>query len=136
MNKQEIDNLTLILKEGYSHICVNPGDLNIFLNVPIQKKNFYPCINRAARLIGKRGFFNGGKTTMWVDWTINMGHLKIAIQPPYELTTKDDPYSENANPKLYMGPANITKGWSDPMSYRELDSVVKIQKMMKLRAFW
>jgi hypothetical protein len=133
MNKQEIDNLTLIVKEQYAHICVHPNDLSMFLNVPIQKKNYYECINRAARLIGKKGFLNGGKTTIWTDWACPYGHVKIATKQPYEMTIE----APSLPPTLvYYGPSSLTKGWSDPMSYREPDSVLRIQKLMKLKAFW
>ena len=131
MNKQEIDNLALIVKEQYAHICVHPNDLIMFLNVPIQKKNYYECINRAARLIGKKGFTNGGKTTIWTDWVCPYGHVKIATKQPYDMSV-DAPVI----PSIYAGPSSLTKGWSEPMSYQKPDSVVVIQKMMKLKAFW
>lgn len=132
MNKQDIDNLAMIVGEKYAHICLHPNDLKIFLHVPIQNKNYYECINRAARLIGKKGFFNGGKTTIWTDWSLRQLHLKIATKSPYDLTV-DGPAVKGL---VYIGPSDLTKGWSDPMSYQEKDSWLRIQKMMKLKAFW
>lgn len=130
MNKQEIDNLKLIIEEKYAHICIYPSDLSIFLNVPSVNKNYYECINKAARIIGKRGFMNGGKTTIWTDWLCLPGHVKIATNQPYVMTADTSPTY------TYLGPNTLTKGWSEPMSYQHEGSFIKIQKLMKLKAFW
>lgn len=113
MNKIEIENLDLLIKTQYAHICINPFNLNQFLNIPWQEKLFYRL--RSKELYDKKGFFNNGKTACWTNMSLPSGYIKIATQIP---TSSD---------------GNI---WSDPFSFGEPDSVIKISKMMKLKAFW
>jgi len=105
------------MKLQYPHVCLDYGDYVQFTTIPIQKKNFYECPSKSAMRIGKRGFLvnNGTQTTIWAShWGADHNQIKIAFNLP----------------------SDTTKGWSDLMSFSEEDSVMKIYKMMKLRAFW
>jgi hypothetical protein len=113
MNKIEIANLTEILRLDYSHICLNPHNIDQFINIPIHHKNFYPFYRKAYP---RKGAFNNGKTICWADWSVDSGHIKISV-----------------NQKM---PADLTHGWSDQFSFKEEDSVMKIYKLTKLKAFW
>jgi len=117
MDAIEIANLTEIMKLQYSHVCLNYGDLTQFTIIPAQKKNYYECPSRAARIAGKRGFIinaSGGQTMCWSDWRMDHCMVKIAFNIP----------------------ADTTKGWSDPMPFKTEEDVMKIYKIMKLKAFW
>lgn len=117
MNKIAIDNLRKIINLlKYPNICLHSADVDQFINIPEEARRFYPASYKYKyRLIdGKRGFFNNGQTVVWDDWRMEMDTIKIAIHPP----------------------ADINKGWSDVWSFSEADSLLKIYKYMKLKAFW
>ena len=116
MNKLEIDNLDLIIKACYSHVCLNGSDLKQFINIPKQRKLFYP-LKAKGDFFNKKGFFNNGRTACWTDHSIPEGHVKIANKIP-----------TNAS--------QSSTEWSDLFSFKEQGGANKIAKMMKLIAFW
>lgn len=118
MDKLCIANLDQIVKLQYPHICIGSMDYVQFTYIPAQRKVFYPCVSKQSSYIGKRGFFNNGKTTVWSHFKIEPGYIKIA--------------PGNRIPKNSDDPGS----WSEVMSFQEEDSVYKIQKIMKLKAFW
>ncbi len=110
MDKQAISNLYEIVKLGYPHICLNIHDFKQFTNIPARDREFY----RIRRGGSKQGFFNNGRTCCWADWGQEMGHIKISI----------------------ANPVDLTKGWTDPMPFEQKDSPLQIYRFMKLKAFW
>lgn len=116
MNALEIANLTEILKLQYPNVCLSYDDYRQITTVPANKKCFYPCSSRAAKISSKHGFIlhEKGQTAIWTDWKVENGTIKIAFGAP---TASD-------------------KGWSESFSFKEEGSPMTIYKMMKLKAFW
>lgn len=117
MDKIAIANLSEIINVlKYSNICLHPSDITQFTNIPWEERKFYPAHYKykSGSLNGKRGFFNNGKTTIWEDWHMEPGTIKIATHLP----------------------TGIDSGWSDVWSFAEEGSVLRIYKYMKLKVFW
>lgn len=112
---RELNNLITIIGHQYSHICLNYLDITDLLRIPSVKRGFYEIFSRKERGIGKRGWFNNGKTTCWINYWIPSGHLKIAAE---------------------TDPTNTETGWFSEMSFQEEGSPEKISKTLKLKAFW
>lgn len=108
-----IDNLQ------YSNILLSTDDIEQYIAIPSERKKYYPTFKRGSSQkyvtsFGKDGFFNNGKTAIWSHWMLSPSTIKIAIDLP-----KD---SEN--------------GWSEAWDFSKEDSVIKIERYMRLRAFW
>jgi len=114
MKQLEIDNLSKIIKLEYPHICLHPFDLMTFTNIPVYNKGYYPITYRRGTIYGKKGWFNNGRTTCWSEYTVKPGHIKIANTMPTDSST----------------------GWYPEMSFQEPDSVDKIIRLLRLKAFW
>ena len=114
MNKLAIDNLTQIARMRYQHICLSSADYYQFLNIPEQQRSFYPTYDKAAW--GKAGFFNGGATLLWTSGSMKLDHIKFAGKK----------FPTSAECEI----------WSDPLLFNEINSLIKIQKFMKMKAFW
>lgn len=115
MNKLEIDNLKLLVRSNFGHICLNPDDLKQFRNIPWEERNFYPCKDK--RLYDKKGFYKNGNLTMtiWTSHIVSPSHIKISDKFPG---------------------SGFDTVWSDQFFFGEENSVVKISKIMKLKVFW
>lgn len=123
MNPMVICNLRKILDMQYAHICLSSIDLQHFTNIPDINKMWYPFKGR-GQFWEKRGFFNGGKTTVWFHHGMKPGHIKIIDRIP-----KDDPQY------VYEGGPGC-RHWSDQFSLYEPSGANIVQRMMKLKAFW
>lgn len=115
MNLVQIENLRTIINLEYPHICVNESDFQQFLNIPWERKRFYPFRSRGG-WYDKKGFFHNGKTTVWASLSMKQNHIRIADK---EIPT----LSHGAN-------------WSIDFSFEEPGGANVIQRMMKLKAFW
>ena len=122
MNKLEIDNLRQLVGMKYAHICLASWDLQQFTNIPDINKVFYPFRGR-GEFWEKRGFFNGGATTVWFSHSVEHGHIKIIDRAP--------PESD-----ILWTSGNAHRLWSKPFSFKESNSVHFIKRMMNLKAFW
>ena len=123
MNPTVICNLRKILELQYAHICLHPDDLRQLTNIPDLRKAFYPFGGK-SNFWEKKGFFHGGKTTVWVSRLVEPGHIKIIDRIP-----KD-------NPQWVYDTGTTCKQWSKPFSFKEPNDVSIIQRMMRLKAFW
>lgn len=115
MNLLQINNLRQIVDCRYPHICLNREDLNQFLNIPWEKERFYPFDGK-GEWWDKKGFFHNGKTSVWSCMAVARNNIQIA---------------DSGIPLAPLG-----KYWSREFSFAEEGSPEKIQKMMKLKAFW
>jgi hypothetical protein len=115
MNIIQIENLRTIIDLQYPHICLNDADISQFLNIPWERKRFYPLRTRGG-WYDKKGFFHNGHTTVWANPRMKQNHIKIADK---EVPT----ISEGAY-------------WSIDFSFEEKGSADVIRRMMKLKAFW
>lgn len=98
MDKISIANLTEIIEIlKYPHICLHYDDVGAYTNIPWINKKYYKAHYKysTGTVNGRRGFFNNGNTTVWEDWDLKPGHIKIATRLP-------------SDPKT---------GWSDPFSF-------------------
>lgn len=115
MDLGQIENLRTIINMQYPHICVSEYDFQQFMNIPWERKRFYPLRARGS-WYDKKGFFHNGKTTVWASLSMKQNHIRIADK---EIPT----LSHGAN-------------WSIDFSFEEPGSAKVIQRMMKLKAFW
>ena len=119
----EINNLRKIVELKYAHIWLASYDLQQFTNIPDINKTFYPFKGRGM-FWEKRGFLNGGKTTVWFSNSMESGHIKIIDRAP------------NSEEQILWDAPNANRLWSKQFSFKEKDSVHLIERMMKLKAFW
>jgi hypothetical protein len=117
MNKLAIDNLSAIIKAGYKYICLSTEDLQQFLNIPWENKNFYPTKDWKA--YAKRGWFKteNGMVMVWDCHSQPRDHIKVS-----EETLPNDEHS----PKV----------WSDPIKFSEANGAERVAKILKLKVFW
>lgn len=123
MNSMVIHNLRKILELEYAHICLSSYDLQHFTNILDINKMWYPFRGR-GQFWEKRGFFNSGKTTVWFNHAMKLGHIKVIDRIP-----RDDPQY------VYSGGSDCRR-WSDQFSLYEPGDAKLVQRMMKLKAFW
>lgn len=126
MDRVAIYNLVDLVNCSFANICLNPSDLAQLLVIPEQKKRYYKGYKRYT---GPQGFMvkNNGQTACWSDWQMKPNMIKIC---------KRSISMDNEN-KIDNELANRTGlDWSEPMSFAEEGSSIKIYKMMKFQAFW
>lgn len=117
MKKTAIDNLNIIIQSGYKYICLSRDDLGQFLNIPWQKKIWYPTKDYAV--FGKQGWFQtkNGMVMVWQSFSLEKDHIKI---------------SEEKLPTDSEG----NKIWSDPIHFGDATGAERVAKILKLKAFW
>lgn len=130
MDKIAVDNLHNIIHVcKFPHICLSYSDINQFINIPQEDKSFYQAHWkwRHRSVEGKRGFFNGGQTTVWECWDMDTGTIRIGTRPVAEISITSS---------SFFGSPHNWVGWSSPFPFTETDSLLRIHKYMKLKAFW
>jgi hypothetical protein len=123
MNPMVIHNLREVLKLEYAHICLHASDLQSFTNIPDINKMWYPFKGR-GQLWEKRGFFFGGKITVWYHHGMKYGHIKVIDRIP-----KDDP-------QYVYDSGDACRLWSNQFSLTEPGGAKIVERMMRLKAFW
>lgn len=114
LDKDEIKNFQLLLQMKYPNICVNASDYYQLSEVPEIKKGFYPIRYNRGISYHKMGWFNNGDITLWSDHYLERGQIKFA----------------------YKEPKNEKDGWTESMTFKNDEEVIKIIKFMKMKAFW
>lgn len=129
MNLIQINELRELVNFGYPHICLNDNDLAQFLNIPWEAKRFYKMTfykGVSSKWFEKRGFFDGGKTTVWATHAYPWGGGSADPVPPNHIRIADKEIPQAPNGAY----------WSKNFSFEEEGSSGRIMRMMKLKAFW
>jgi hypothetical protein len=114
LEKEEIKNFQLLIQMKYPNICINASDYYQLSEVPDIKKNYYPIRYNRGLSYYKMGWFNNGATTIWCDHQMERGTVKFALREP----------------------KSQLEGWTEVMTFKNDEEVIKIIKYMKMKAFW